>query len=196
MSGVLAARTARCISATADSMIGRVPTLLVVGLGAIGGAAMGVRFGTSVELAAYLLLVAAALPLSTIDIAVRKVPDRILLPAVPAAIALLALAAHSAGAYGALGRALLAGVAAFAAYLLLALGSGQLGLGDCKAAGLCGLYLGYLGWRAVALGAVSAFVLAAVSVVVRVAIQRAARDRSLAFAPYIFAGAILAIVIS
>lgn len=168
----------------------------VLTAGAIAGVGIGARFGIRVELAAYLLLVAVALPLSAIDMAVRKVPDRILIPAVPAAVALLALAACSAGAYGALGRALLAGIATFAAYLALALVTGQVGLGDCKAAGLCGLYLGYLSWRAVALGAVAAFVLAVAGVMIWAAMRRATRDRSLAFAPYIFAGAILIISVS
>lgn len=173
------------------------PTFAVaIGSGVVAGAAVAARFGLGAELAAYLLLVAVALPLSAFDIAVRKVPDRILLPAVPATIALLALAAHSAGTYGALGRALLAGVATFAAYLLLALGSGQLGLGDCKAAGFCGIFLGYLGWTDVARGPLAAFLLAAIVAAGRMFRGGAMRDRTLAFAPFIFAGAIVAVVIS
>ena len=98
--------------------------------GAIAGVGIGARFGTTVELMAYLLLVAVALPLSAIDFAVRKVPDRILLPAVPMAVASLALAAGSAGSYDPWWRAVLAGAVSFLAYLTLALATGQLGLGD------------------------------------------------------------------
>ncbi|WP_194909574.1 prepilin peptidase [Catenulispora rubra] len=148
------------------------------------------------ELAAYLLLVAVALPLSAIDLVARKVPDRILIPAVPAAVALLALAACSAGAYGALGRSVLAGIATLLAYLALALVTGQLGLGDCKTAGFCGIFLGYLGWNATARGALVAFLLAAVVSAARRMRSTRARDRTLAFAPYIFAGALVAVAIS
>ncbi|MFL6114276.1 MAG: prepilin peptidase [Catenulispora sp.] len=164
--------------------------------GTVAGIAMGVRFGIGVQLAAYLLFVAVALPLSAMDMAVRKVPDRILLPAVPAAVALLALAAHSAGAYGALGRALVAGSATFVAYLALAVASGQLGLGDCKAAGLCGIYLGFLGAQPAVLGVVAAFVLAACYALGRRAVGADDDTRTLAFAPFIFAGAFIAIIVS
>jgi leader peptidase (prepilin peptidase)/N-methyltransferase len=194
VAGALGARAA--LRAAGPSSRPRRWGLLAGMIGAIAGTAMAVRFGTGVQLAAYLLLVAVALPLSAVDIAVRKVPDRILIPAVPAAIALLALAAHQTGAYGALGRALLAGIATFGAYVLLALATGQVGLGDCKAAGLCGLYLGYLGVRPAALGVVAAFVLAAVGSVISRVCRGSGRDRTLAFAPYIFAGALLVIVVS
>jgi len=150
-----------------------------------------------VELPAYLFLVAVALPLSAIDVAVRKIPDRILAPAVPAAIALLALAANSAGAYGDLGRAVLAGIVSLTAYLALALATGQLGLGDCKAAGLCGIFLGYLGWRAAALGVLLAFVLAAAFVAARTVMNGTTpRNKTLAFAPFIFSGALVAVAVS
>ena len=165
--------------------------------GVIAGVGIGVRFGTTVELPAYLFLVAVALPLSAIDVAVRKIPDRILAPAVPAAIALLALAANSAGAYGDLGRAVLAGIVSLTAYLALALATGQLGLGDCKAAGFCGIFLGYLGWTAAALGVLLAFVLAAAFVAARTVMNGTTpRNKTLAFAPFIFAGALVAVAVS
>ncbi|GAA2001360.1 A24 family peptidase [Catenulispora subtropica] len=199
--GVLAVRAARSTASQSDNdAVRRVNTqsaewgILIAGPAA--GAAIGVRFGVGIELAAYLSLVAVALPLSAIDIAVRKVPDRILIPALPAAVALLALSAHCEGTYSALGRALLAGCATFAAYLALALGTGQLGLGDCKAAGFCGIFLGYVGWRTTAFGALLAFVLAAAVAVLRMARRGSARDKTLAFAPYIFAGALVAVAIS
>jgi leader peptidase (prepilin peptidase)/N-methyltransferase len=169
---------------------------LTVAAGVTAGMMIGARFGIGLELTAYLLLVAVALPLSAIDIAIRRVPDRIVLPAVPAAIALLALAAHSAGTFSSLGRALFAGVATFVAYLALALATGQLGLGDCKAAGLCGLYLGFLGVRSALFGVVAAFVLAACYVLGRRVVGTKKDTRTLAFAPFIFAGAIITIIAS
>lgn len=198
--GAYAAHSARAAFSQSDADVGgRVHAKLVdvatVIAGTAAGAAAGARFKFGAELAAYLLLVAVALPLSAIDVAIRKVPDRILLPAVPAASALLALAAHSAEDFSALGRALLVGVATFAAYLLLALATGQLGFGDCKAAGFCGLYLGYLGVKPAALGVVVAFVLAAIVSVISRTRRGSGGNLTLAFAPYIFAGALLVITI-
>lgn len=192
VAGFLAARAAGRASSDGEYR----QTALICGVGVVAGMAIGARFGMGLELTAFLLLVAVALPLSAIDVAVRKVPDRILIPATPAAIALLALASHSAGTYSALGRALLAGVVTFGAYLVLAVVTGQLGLGDCKAAGFCGVFLGYLGWKTAVFGAFVAFVLAAVVAVLQVARMGSARAKTLAFAPYIFAGAILAIAVS
>jgi leader peptidase (prepilin peptidase)/N-methyltransferase len=168
----------------------------VIAVGAIAGVGIGARFGTSVELAAYLLLLAVALPLSAVDFAVRKVPDRILFPATAGAVMLLTLTAANAGSYGAWWRAIVAGTLSFLFYLALALATGQLGFGDCKAAGLCGLYLGYLGVRPAALGVVAAFVLAAIGSVISRVRRGSGRDRTLAFAPYIFAGTLLVIVVS
>jgi leader peptidase (prepilin peptidase)/N-methyltransferase len=168
-------------------------TVLAIMAGTVAGVAMGAKFGAGMELAAFLLLVVVGLPLSAIDLAVRKVPDRILIAAAPAAIALLALAAHDGGTYGAFVRALLAGVAVFVAYLALALGTGQLGFGDCKAAAFCAVYLGFISWRSVMLGTLAAFVLAAVLTVVRI-LRGSSRTGTLAFAPHIFAGALLAVL--
>src|SRR2546430_6601357 len=54
------------------------------GIGGILGLLIGARFELRAELPAFLLLLAVAVPLSAIDLAVRTVPDRLLLPAIAA----------------------------------------------------------------------------------------------------------------
>ncbi|MEY9861351.1 leader peptidase (prepilin peptidase)/N-methyltransferase [Catenulispora sp. GAS73] len=166
-------------------------------VGTVAGVAIAARFGLGVELAAYLLLVVAAILLSTIDLATYTMPDRIMAPAACAAVFLLAVAAFSADSAVPWWRAVAAGAASFVGYLILALVTGQLGLGDCKAAAVCGAFLGFQSWRQVALGPVAAFVLAGIVAATRAA-WRSGRSRHhrLAFGPYLFGGAVLVIVLA
>ena len=162
--------------------------LPVIGLAAgVGIAARGNPFLLS---AACLVLLVAALPLSVIDVTTRKLPDRILLPAIPACIVLLALAAVRAGYHGPIWRALAAGAVVFVAFTVLAVTvPGQLGFGDCKAAALCALPLGYLGWSQVLSGVVGAYVFAALYII-SCRLLGKATERTFAFGPFLFAGAL------
>ena len=144
--------------------------------------------------AACVALLAAALPLAAIDAATRTLPDRLLLPAIGACLVPLTLAAACGSDFGPLWRAGAAGVVVFAAFTALALAlPGQLGFGDCKAAALCALPLGYLGWHHVLLGNLAAYLCAAVYVLGR---RLAGRSSStLAFGPFLFAGAMIALFV-
>jgi leader peptidase (prepilin peptidase)/N-methyltransferase len=177
----------------------RAAMLLCPLLGLTIGIALATRITPAPLLAACLLLLAAALPLSAIDTATRKLPDRLLLPAIPACAALLSFAAARAADYGPLWRSLTAGTVVFLAFTALALAApGQLGFGDCKAAALCALPLGYLGWRHVLLGITAAYVFAALVIIGRHVAHRTteAATRTLAFGPFIFAGAFAALFAS
>lgn len=106
------------------------------------------RFGGQPVTAAFAFLAALGVALAAIDIAVRRLPDRLTLPAYPVLTALLFAAAAIDDQFAALGRALLGGLALAAAYLVLGLlRPGQLGAGDIKLAGLAGIALGWLGWH-------------------------------------------------
>jgi leader peptidase (prepilin peptidase)/N-methyltransferase len=140
-------------------------------------------------------MLAAALPLAAIDAATRTLPDRLLLPAIPACAALLALAAAHAGDYSPLWRALAAAALLFLAFTALALAApGQLGFGDCKAAALCALPLGYLGWNLVLLGVLAAYLLAALYIT-GARLVRKTVGRTFAFGPFLFAGALAALLL-
>jgi len=77
---------------------------------------------------------------------------------------------------------------------VLALASpGGLGMGDVKLAALLGLYLGWLGWAAVVLGALAGFVVQAVVALALLAARRIGLRGELPFGPAMLAGAALVI---
>ncbi|MBR7827825.1 prepilin peptidase [Actinospica sp. MGRD01-02] len=159
-------------------------------VGAALGVAIAGRMHPSALAVACLVLLAVALPLSTIDVATRRLPDKVVLPALAGCAGLLAIAAGTAGAYGQLWRALAAAAVVFLAFTALALIiMGGLGFGDCKVAALCALPLGYLGWTHVLHGVIAAYLLAALYVLGRRLAGRTSRH--IAFGPFLFSGALL-----
>lgn len=164
------------------------------------GIALGVGIASRVApgllAAAGLILLAVALPLSAIDATTRKLPDRLLLPAIPLCAALLGMAAVRADEYGPLWRALAAAAVVFLAFTALALAlPGQLGFGDCKAAALGALPLGYLGWSRVLLGVLIAYLLAAFFLVGR-RLVGAVNVATVPFGPFLFAGPLIVLLLS
>ncbi|WP_100497498.1 prepilin peptidase [Geodermatophilus chilensis] len=152
------------------------------------------RSGLTWELAAFLLLAVAGVLLAVIDLQHRLLPNRVVLPALAAGAALLLVPALADGAWDALLRAVLGAAALFAVYLALALVSpGGLGMGDVKLAALLGLYLGWLGWGAVLLGALAGFVVQALVALVLLATRRIGLRGELPFGPAMLAGAALVI---
>jgi leader peptidase (prepilin peptidase) / N-methyltransferase len=152
------------------------------------------RTGLSWELPAFLLLAVVGVLLAVVDLQHRLLPNRVVLPALAAGTALLLLAAVADGAWDALLRAVLGAAALFAVYLVLALVSpGGLGMGDVKLAALLGLYLGWLGWSAVVLGALAGFVVQAVVALGLLATRRIGLCGELPFGPAMLAGAALVI---
>ena len=162
-------------------------------LGAALGAGLALRLHPTVLAVACLVLLAVALPLSTIDAVTRKLPDKLVLPALAGCAALIAIAADTVGGYGSLWRALAAAAIVFLGFTALALIMlGGLGFGDCKAAALCALPLGYLGWAHVLHGVLAAYLLAALYILGRRLAGRTSRQ--VAFGPFLFAGALLVLL--
>lgn len=151
------------------------------------------RFAGQPVLAALSVLAVLGVALSAIDIAVRRLPDKLTLPAYPVLAVLLALAALPGHQLSALPRVLLAGVALAGFYLLLALiRPGQLGGGDIKLAGLAGLALGWLGWPAVIFGTALGFVLSALVSLALLAARKITLRGEICFGPFLLGGALLA----
>ena len=152
------------------------------------------RFGTSWELPAFLFLAAAGVLLAVVDLRHRLLPDRVVVPSVGIGAGLLALAALLGEDWAELLRAGLGAVVLFTVFLVLALISPRsMGMGDVKLAGLLGLYLGWLGWGAVVVGAAAGFVVQAAAALVLLAGRRIGRRGELPFGPAMLAGAALAI---
>ena len=150
--------------------------------------------GLSWALPAFLLLAVAGVLLTVVDLQHRLLPNRVVLPALACGVVLLLLPALADGAWDQLLRAALGAAALFAAYLALALVSpGGLGMGDVKLAALLGLYLGWLGWAAVVLGALAGFVVQAAVALALLATRRIGLRGELPFGPAMLAGAALVI---
>jgi leader peptidase (prepilin peptidase)/N-methyltransferase len=151
------------------------------------------RFGWSWELPAFLVLAGAGMLLAVIDLQHRLLPDRVVLPTLAGGSLLLAVAALAEQAGSPLLRAVLGAVVLFTVFLVLALISpSSLGMGDVKLAALLGLYLGWLGWGVLLLGAAAGFVVQAVVALGLLATRRIGLRGELPFGPSMLIGAALA----
>lgn len=151
--------------------------------------------GFASSLVAFLYLAAVSVALTLIDLDTHTLPNKIVLPAYLVGAALLTLSSVSTGNPGALLTAAIGLAALWLMYFLLAvLYPGGMGFGDVKLAGVLGLYLGWLGWGPLAVGAFSAFLLGGVFAVVLLVTQRVNRKGGIPFGPWMLAGAWLGIL--
>lgn len=165
------------------------PVVLVT-LGALGGAAAGWWARDPVELATFAVLVLGCVLLVVVDVASHRLPDVVTAPTAVALLLGLAVAAALGPDWGVLVRAVLAGLALGTAFLLLALASPRaIGLGDVKLAALLGVFLGWFGWGTVLTGVVATFVLGGLAALTLMAAGRASRTTALAFGPWLVLGA-------
>ena len=159
---------------------------------AVVAAGFAAVLGPRPELVGYVGLAVFGVALAAVDLAVRRLPDRLVAPA-----AVLLLASFVAGAIwrhdaSRLLSALLGALVLGAVYLALGiLGAGRLGLGDVKLAGVLGLALGWFGWSALLLGSCLAFVLSAVVTVLLLGSRRITLKSEIPFGPFMLAAAAL-----
>jgi leader peptidase (prepilin peptidase)/N-methyltransferase len=167
---------------------------------ALAWATLTFRFGGIAHwslLPAFLYLGAVGAALTLIDLDVHRLPDLLVLPSYPIAFVLLLVPTVVTGQWGWLLRAVLAGIALFVVYLVLALvspGGGGLGLGDVKLAGLLGLFLGWLGWGPVLVSVLAAFVVGGLIAVFMLLVRHASRSTHIAFGPSMMLGAWVALM--
>jgi leader peptidase (prepilin peptidase)/N-methyltransferase len=167
--------------------------------GALVGAAVfgavGWALGPVAGLPAFLLVAGLGVPLAWIDLACLRLPDPLVGAAFVGAVALLSVASIVDGSGVPLVRAVLAAAVLASGYLILALLPGaNLGFGDVKLAGVLGLLLGWLGWRAVLLGAVLPPVINGPIALALLISGRARRRTQPPRGPALLAGALLAVV--
>jgi leader peptidase (prepilin peptidase)/N-methyltransferase len=155
--------------------------------------AVAARFGPTPMLAAYLYLAAIAVALTLIDLDVRRLPNSIVLPSYVVGALLLVLSAAAHADWRPAARGLLGMAALWLFYFALAwMYPGGMGFGDVKLAGLLGLYLGWLGWSAVVVGAFAGFLLGGFVGVALLLTRVANRKTAMPFGPAMLAGALLA----
>ena len=143
-----------------------------------------------VTLVAFLYLAAISVALALIDLDVHKLPNKIVLPAYAVGAVLLGTASLLTADYDSLLRAAIGCAAMFLAYFLMALAyPNGMGLGDVKLAGVLGLFLAWLGWGPLAVGAFAAFVLGGVFSIILLALRRVGRKSGIPFGPWMLGGA-------
>lgn len=165
---------------------------------ATGGlfAVMVLRFGEDPVLPAYLYLAAVGLALTLIDVDTRRLPDVLTLPSYPVALVLLGGAALLGSDSGDLLRAVLGGIAMFAFYFAIVFAyPAGMGFGDVKLAGVLGLYTGWIGWGAWAVGLFGGFFLGGAWGVALVLLRRGGRKSKVPFGPFMCAGVLLALLV-
>ena len=144
--------------------------------------------------AVYTVAVWTMVPLAFIDLDVQRLPDRIQLPAYPVLAVLLAACSLATGDWGALVRALLAGVALFAFFLVMAiLPGGGIGFGDVKLAGLLGMLLGWLSWGQVMWTALATLLIGGVVALLLLTVGRKGAREEFAYGPSMLLGALVAL---
>ncbi|TFD30596.1 prepilin peptidase [Cryobacterium cryoconiti] len=141
-------------------------------------------------LIAFLYLAAVTVALALIDLDTHRLPNAIVLPAYVVGLALLGAACLISGDLGVLIRTVAGLAALWAAYFAMALAyPGGMGLGDVKLAGVLGLFLGFLGWGHLAVGAFAAFLLGGAYAVGLMIAKRASRKTGIPFGPWMLTGA-------
>ncbi|HEX3830022.1 MAG TPA: prepilin peptidase [Sporichthyaceae bacterium] len=159
---------------------------------ATGGlfAVLGMRFGLDPVLPALLVLAAAGVALTLIDLDTGRLPFAITVPTLGAVAGLLVVAGSVRG-WSSSGVALLSVGVWCAVYGGLWLGTAGrgMGLGDVVLAPSLGLVLGWLGWGPSLIGLLAGFGVGALVGVALIAAGRAQRRSAVPFGPFMLAGA-------
>lgn len=162
---------------------------------AVAFAAIVWRLGARWETPAYLYIAAVGIALAVIDLDTRRLPNVLTLPSYIVGAVLLTGAAAIEHSWFSLARAATGLVALYALYFILAVAkSGGMGFGDVKLAGVVGMFLGFLGWGPLVVGAFLMFFLGGLGGVVLMAVGRAGRKTKIPFGPFIVAGTLIAVL--
>jgi len=158
-------------------------------------ALLGSARGAHADLPAFLALGAFGVALGYVDLRRHRLPDALTYAALAAGVLLLGAAAVVDREWGDFVRALLGALALRGFYWLLAMiRPADMGLGDVKLAAVLGLYLGWLGWDFLLVGAFLGFLIGGLVGLVLLALRRAALRTAVPFGPSMLAGALVAVV--
>lgn len=145
---------------------------------------------SALVLLAFLYLAAISIVLTLIDLDTHRLPDAIVLPSYLVAGVLFTTACVLGADWWALGRAAIGGAVLYAFYFILRLVRPDgMGGGDVKLAGVLGIYLGWLGWGSLVVGAFAAFLLGGVFGILLLLGRRANRRTAIPFGPWMILGA-------
>lgn len=160
-------------------------------------AALAWRVPAPLTLLALCWVAVLGVALAFVDAAVHRLPDRLTLAAFAGAVGLLGAATLAGGRPGQLRTALVCALAVAGFYLILALISpAGMGLGDGKAAFSVGLATGWFGWPVAFLGTAAGFLFAGLFAAALLVLRRAGRKDHIPHGPFMFAGALTAILLA
>ncbi len=159
-------------------------------LGQMPNGAIAQWWAFTIVVLAYLYFVSISVALVLIDLDTHRLPNTIVLPSYVVAAALMTLACGLGADWTALRRAAVGMAAMFAFYALIRLISPRgMGGGDVKLAGVIGLYLGWIGWSSLLVGAFAAFALGGIFSIALMLWRHAGRKTAIPFAPWMILGA-------
>ncbi|HLN06949.1 MAG TPA: prepilin peptidase [Acidimicrobiales bacterium] len=146
-------------------------------------------------LPAYCVLGASLVAISAIDVEHMRIPSILVYATALLGAPLLVIASAGTHRWSPLLSAVIGGAAAFVAFFALfeAVPKGM-GFGDVRLAGLCGAYLGWIGYRVVIVGFLLSFILAGVPALVLLAMRKVERRTQIPFGPFLAAGTMIAVL--
>jgi leader peptidase (prepilin peptidase)/N-methyltransferase len=153
------------------------------------------RLSSHWALPAYCVLTAALVAISAIDFKHMRIPSPLVYASVALGVPLLVLASAGTHHWSALLSAVIGGAAAFAAFFVLfyAVPRG-IGFGDVRLAGLCGGFLGWIGYREVLAGFLLSFLVAGVPATLLLALRKVKRETKIPFGPFLATGTVIAVL--
>ena len=165
-------------------------------LGGLLGALTYRRFGFSLEMFAFGLMIAMCVEQSIIDYATHRLPRGVTFRAAIIGGPLLTLAAINNDDNGRIGVMFASFVVTLALFALLAAFSkGGIGGGDVRLAPILAMFLGWLGASHVYIGLGSGFILGGVVATGMLVTRRASASTRIAFGPFLCIGAIGALFV-
>ena len=173
--------------------INRTPVAL---LGGLLGALTFDRFGFSLEMVAYGLMIAICIEQSIIDYATHRLPRGVTFRAAIIGGPLLALAAINHDDNGRIGVMFAGFIVTLVLFATLStLSKGGIGGGDVRLAPVLAMFLGWLGASHVYIGLGIGFILGGVVAAGMLITRRANTSTRIAFGPFLCIGAVIALFV-
>ena len=165
-------------------------------LGALLGALTYRKFGFSLEMIAYGLMIAMCIEQTIIDYATHRLPRGVTFRAAIVGGPLLALAAINFDDNGRILVMFASFIITLALFALLAAFSkGGIGGGDVRLAPVLAMFLGWLGASHVYIGLGSGFILGGVAAAGMLVTRRASASTRIAFGPFLCIGAVITLFV-
>ena len=165
-------------------------------LGGMLGALTFNKFGFSLEMVAYGIMIAMCIEQSIIDYATHRLPRGVTFRAAIVGGPMLTLAAINHDDNGRVGVMLASFIITLVLFALLAaLSKGGIGGGDVRLAPVLAMFLGWLGASHVYTGLGSGFILGGIAAAGMLITRRASTSTRIAFGPFLCIGAVVALFV-